>query len=62
MAINKDFIIPDAGLQVNGAAVISSTLGVNGAVTIANTLTVNGALTVATPVSAVLGNDHGIEF
>jgi hypothetical protein len=47
MAINKDFIIPDAGLQVNGAAVISSSLGVNGAATIANTLTVNGALTVA---------------
>lgn len=51
MAINKDFIIPDAGLQVNGAAVISSTLGVNGAVTIANTLTVNGALTVANTIA-----------
>jgi len=51
MAINKDFIIPDAGLQVNGAAVISSSLGVNGAVTIANTLTVNGSLTVANTIA-----------
>ena len=51
MAINKDFIIPDAGLQVNGAAVISSSLGVNGAATIANTLTVNGALTVANTIA-----------
>lgn len=59
MAINKDFIIPDAGLQVNGAAVISSTLGVNGAVTVANTIAVGNTTITGNVNVSVAANVGG---
>jgi trimeric autotransporter adhesin len=59
MAINKDFIIPDAGLQVNGASVLSSTLGVNGAVTVANTIAVGNTTITGNVNVSVAANVGG---
>lgn len=59
MAINKDFIIPDSGLQVNGASVLSSTLGVNGAVTVANTIAVGNTTITGNVNVSVAANVGG---
>jgi fibronectin-binding autotransporter adhesin len=59
MAINKDFIIPDSGLQVNGASVLSSTLGVSGAVTVTNTLAVGNTTVTGNVNVSVAANVGG---